>query len=390
MRQGKKDIHELLKLGENGENAPIHSSNSRPNGFLPFGISDQYMILDSFSKIQDLNIPAGNFKWNFKIQGDTDEFNIGVKDEINNITEIQMGSFSMPILENIPYIPTNTGLPNGVIVTIPYNNISASPLLNPNQYPQIAAIGGSLNSPNVISPWCSNPYSQTPFNNRITVQLKEIGLQSFSDRNNARHSFEYELITGYNGENPTMMKAVPAYNSEWNTYIMTEPIQQIHGLTLVFRNPDIPINFLPDLYRVSLISTLIDGRYLIGFTLPNNDTLNINDRIFITGFKSNIQNIDTYINRQQGHTVIDNNITPLSLSESGVSIIGTIFLNPLINITELVFTQAQPNYPNKPPIELPLGVLPSNVVNIYIAKRRLRIPIRFRRIINKLTNYIQP
>lgn len=98
-----------------------------------------------------------------------------------------------------------------------------------------------------------------------------------------------------------MLLALPQSGSQWDTFIFTDPLKDVHGLTLVFRNPDTPIRFLPDcLYDVEVGS---DGSATPGPFLrvhaPDHG-LNMGDRIFISGFKSGNSKLDAYVNRPEG------------------------------------------------------------------------------------------
>jgi len=64
-----------------------------PNSF--YGGSDQYIILDSFRKEPTTsNLSRGIFSWNLFVQGATQDQFLGVRDKLDNIVEMQIGSFT--------------------------------------------------------------------------------------------------------------------------------------------------------------------------------------------------------------------------------------------------------------------------------------------------------
>jgi hypothetical protein len=385
------DIHEILKqeaFGAPQAACDDHFEKNRPCPAAVYGISDQYMVLDTFSKVQTSRVEQGEFQWNFMVQGVTGDEVIGVHDRIDTVIEIQLGSFCLAIPPEVPYVlaeaPTVT--PSGtnrlVLVHNNANGLAGTPTLVPNnpllghgQYPPSVLVPPST----FLVPWVNNPYSQLPFCNRLTIQLREAGLQSFSDRNGARHHFEFVVShLAALGSNPTMLQATPLAGS-WDSFIFTDPLKDVHGLTLVFRNPDVPIRFLPDcFYEVRVVS---DGAASPGpflrFDIPAHG-LNAGDRVYVSGFKSGVGVLDTYVNRPEGHVIGgDPGAPPLgpgtALSGAPAPIPDAFWLDPAVSIID--FSPA-PSLPQ--------------VVMVCIAKRRMRIPIRLRRIVQRLTNYIAP
>lgn len=379
------DIHELLKREAFAAPQPAcddHFEKNRPCPSGVYGISDQYIILDTFLKLRESAVDRGEFRWNFMIQGVTGDEVIGVKDKLDTVIEIQIGSFSMPIPPEVPYVTTPlpeapTGTDQLVLIK---NNNSAGPEAGPTLVPNVSPYGqypAALLVPpaTTLSPWVNNPYTQLPFFGRFTVQIREAGLQSYSDRNGARHHYEFTVssTTGL-GTNPNMLLALPQSGSQWDTFIFTDPLKDVHGLTLVFRNPDIPIRFQPDCLYDAEIDT--DGAGTPGPFLrvraPGHG-LSMGDRIFISGFKSGNPKLDAYVNRPEGLVAAgDPSDPPLG---PGVPIGEPYFwTDPAISLHDL--TVVEPALPQ--------------TVTVCIAKRRMRIPIRLRRVVARLTNYIAP
>ena len=353
------NVHELLKREMFRSGCSGHFEKNKPDPTEIFGISDQYVILDSFYKLQSSNIENGEFIWNFAVQGSTTDGSIGVRDKVDNIIEIQLGTFSLPILPEVPY---ELGTHHGFELA-KNNDTSANPLLAPAQYPTAVPF---------ISPWIHNPYSQLPFNGQLTIQIGEAGLQSYSDKNGARHHFDYTAT--YKGDstgNPNMLTAQPTIGTKWDTFTFTEPLKDMHGVTLIFRNPDYPIKFLPDiLLNVSTSLHLHLGSYYLRFNYRNHNLL-VGDRIFIDGFKSNNSSLNSYINRKSGHVIgCDPNHPPMPVGSNTTSP-HEFYLDPIIKFNNNNLNNVQN-------------------ITIYIAKNRMCIPMRLRRIVPKLTNYIAP
>jgi hypothetical protein len=188
-----------------------------------------------------------------------------------------------------------------------------------------------------------------------------------------------------------MLLALPQSGSQWDTYIFTDPLKDIHGLTLVFRNPDIPICFLPDCIYDAVVEvddggtdnellpavlSPITGMWpVIRINAPGHN-LNMGDRIFISGFKSGYTSLDSYINRPEGLVAAGRPDDPLNAGVP-ISTVSTKYFwtDPAINLFNMI---------PAPP------VFSQNTVTVCIAKRRMRIPIRLRRVVSRLTNYIAP
>ncbi len=375
-RRDGVDVREVLRREALAAPAACDNSKLCPPG--AYGVSDQYVVLDSFAKLRESDVARGEFKWNFMVQGVTGDEVVGVRDKIDNVIEVQIGPFAMPILPEVPYVlaasaPGKLGLDHGNDnATLPappaFAPGAGPPLLLPEQYPKTApawmpAAAGAL------VPWAANPYTQLPFGGRMTIQMREAGLQSYSDRNGARHHFEFTV--GHSAATPDVLAASPASGSHWDTFTFTDPIKDVHGLTLVFRNPDIPILFEPDcLYNVemSVAANIITFRY-------ESHKLRVGDRVIITGSRTGIHAVDSHINRAEGHVVSgysgDAGL-PLHVHGSPTYDPDGFWLDPMPNVSGF----APPPAPQK--------------VTVCVAKRRLRIPVRFRRVVPRVTNFIAP
>jgi len=336
-----------------------------------YGVSDQYILLDSFIKAPESKTENGEFHWKLIIQEYTSEDVIGLKNRIDDIIEIQIGQFNMPILQDIPYnlIPfPSFETKTDQLILIKNNNNTT------DNYPTLVANNGVWGQyPNqyllppetYTTPWISNPYSQVPFSNTFTIQIKEAGLQSFSGKNGTHHHFELKLLKD---DLSNTLIATSQHFSNWDKYIFTDPIKNMHSITLVFRNPDNPLTFLPDCLYDAIVEN--DGLSFIRIRYENH-RLCVGDRIFIKKFKSNNLKLNSYMNRNEGH-VVSGDPSNSSLNP-GQLITGNYFwTDPAINISDL--TIQTPGLPKS--------------ATIQIAKRRLRIPLRIRSLTNYITNFM--
>jgi hypothetical protein len=321
------------------------------------------------------------------VQGVTGDQVIGVRDRVDTVISVQMGSFAMPILPEVPYtlLPQPLVTPTGANrLILQHNNDNVtfpfSPTLVPdNQYSTYYSVNYA-NAFATASPWFNNPYSQTPYCGHFTIQLREAGLQSFSDREGARHHFEYTLAAfTTETRNPNMLSAMPLNGSAWDTFIFTDPLKDVHGLTLVFRNPDEPLHFQPDVFYAAQMED--DGDPFGPFLRVRepNHGLAMGDRVFIRGFNSGNSVLDSYVNRREGQVVAGNPRAPplapgvlLGEAPPPGPYPDYFWFDPTINIADL---------------SAPVPLLPQNVT-VFIAKRRMRIPVKLRRVINRLTQYI--
>jgi hypothetical protein len=435
-RRGEErlDVREILKREAlNPLPPPAHAG--RPQ---PLGISDQYVMLDTFLKLRESATDRGEFRWNFMVQGVTGDEVIGVRDEIDNVIEIQIGSFAMPNLPEVPYVVDGGGyIANNKMVgqiLLDANNISDvyAPTLGYNQYATEFLVPGNgeaalapLGNFNTLIPWIHNPYSQVPFFGGFTVQVREAGLQSYSDRNGARHHFDLRLTAPIDGgSNPNMLLAAPQTGKDWDTYTFTDPLKDIHGISLVFRNPDIPIRFLPDCLYNTAVDIWINGSLdpppppYLRFYYPGHK-LRMGDRIFVQGFKSGNVELDTYVNRPEGLVASGDPTDPYKINpgvlitkrevvvnEEDPTIIevkyvedGYFWTDPAINLFNVKFpgiVPEVPEVPGSPPVPaIPahpgmVSFIATQTVTVCVANRRMRIPMRIRRIVDRVTNHITP
>lgn len=393
------DIHELLKrhaFESPNDACDNHFEKNRPCPDAVYGTSDQYIILDSWVKDQSRSAPArGIFSWNFMVQGVSHDQNVGVKDKIDTVVAIQIGAFMIPTL--------NPGLqmsnPFGA-TTVP-----GFPLLDP---------GTQLFPPPNPGAALSYTFGFFPYVGRITIEMNEIGLQSISQRGGTRYHFEADVVpvfptqgslstsiggdpTAAQNPNPVAMRVVPLPG--FDTYVFTEPIKDVHGLTLTFRSVDMNLPFPLDVVTEATAFTASGVWPYIGFLLRfdtqaewdatarwifNNIGLT---RIFISGFKSGNAPIDNWINQAPGllaqlpsGAVPGIGINGLDTAVAPGSLGFAITLAPKVNITPLV--------PVSPAINADPVIIPSATpVTVRFTTARVRVPMRLRRVVQRLTNY---
>ena len=415
-RRQPTDVHEMLKY------EMLHENNRPYQAYAPAGraapapaptvngVSDQYMMLDSFLKEPSSDTTQGMFIWNFMVQGQTSGQNIGVRDEVRNVIEIQAGAFTIPILQEVAYL---LGVAVAPPLILTKNNTAAgaatAAVLDRVQYPasvlvpSVFAGAPPANTVTSVTPWINNPYSQLPSGSRLTVQVKEAGHQSYSDLDGARHHFEF-IATHLDvfGQNPNYLSALPLNGTKWDSYVFTDPITYLHGITLILRGPDIPINFLPDVYYNVVVS--IDGNNNLFVTIPDL-TLLAGDRVVIKGFRMTavagapstfgLDVINNFINRSDGFVINTSPVatfippavpvasaplppsTPIpTFPALGIpATSAAVYLDPCISVANLVAAGT-------------LNAASTSACYVYVLKRRIRFPIHMRMIIDRKTNSI--
>ncbi len=336
------DVKEMLKR-EAFDSAAFgcddHFEKHRPCPAAVHGISDQHVVLDSFEKIEsDSDLARGILRFNFAVQNVTGEQRIGVKDVVDTVISVQVCDFCIPLLAEVPYVENPAA-------GDPSHN-SGLPVLTANV---AAPAAGSIDV----------PLTQLPYCGRVTLEFKELSHQSFSDRGGARHHFEFTTALTDAGDRLALQ---PLLRCE--TFIFTEPIKDIHGLTLVFRNPDTPL-VLPLDCLYGALATVDAAAQLLTFNYPEHG-LNVGDRITVTGFTSAAATINRYINRADGHIVGTNGLAA-----------DAFRLNPDVDTAAYGLALGDP--------------IPSTSrIDVCIAKNRIRIPLRMRRVVPRLTNYVAP
>lgn len=375
------------------QQSPIIQQDNRPITVnLPKGKEyiEQYVMLDSFVKIKNSSTEFGEYKWNFNTQGQTLDESVGVSENIDNVVSVQIGTFYIPIPEDAVYMDKK--VESFGTVSLVQNNTSPVGLpptlirqdANYGQYTYSILFDGETYK----FPWPNNPFSQIPFANRISIQIKEAGLQSYANFNNVRYNFEFLAMHNnrING-NPNFVQVKPINGARWDEYNFNSPLKNVNTMTLIFRNPDYTINFEPDVMYRSFISLVADatppaGSYMV-ITTQFVHKLCAGDRIYLKNFVPVLPDGTTntdfpdyliqYIHRNDGHTV--NAVTVgfgITLDPARPILTPTDFgLDPAIKLIN--------------PISPNITVSLPGLVDVYIAKRRIRIPMKIKSIKNSNT-----
>lgn len=171
--------------------------------------------------------------------------------------------------------------------------------------------------------------------------------------------------------------AVADYDQRWHTFMLTPTItpsdnfflmplngiyqftditEHLSTITIQFYSDNNYISFYDDIYyNVLPIKTNIGTDNYITFNIPNH-SLDTHDRIHIYGLSTNDNIITMYLLRNEGHLV-------------NIMDTNTIRLDPDVDITNVVNISR---------------------CNISVDKRRIRIPLRFRKVMRRITNFKSP
>jgi len=379
------DVKEALKAqaysNDGDPRSDRHFAKNLPAPNTNPGLSDMHLVLDTFRKNPDgSNLAVGRFQWNVMMQGETHDQYMGVNGLLGNVLSVQVSPFVFPRLPEVPY--TLRGATTGQ-VSLVQNNISTLaggvPSLVPNvgivgQYPPSSLLTGTT----AITPWPANPYTQTPCGNRFTLQFVEPGAQGYSDGpGNIRHHHEFAIVNTTAYDSPNSFEAGPIRGPYSETFMFTKPVMDFPSITLIFRGPDQPLVFLPDVITgvtAALDAVASPGPYVY-LNLPTALTgadLVAGERILIEGFLSSSSVLTTYMNRKDGHVVNGNPAGGPGLPlPPGTPITGgQVWTDPAVGVAGLSPT---PTF--------------SGSFTVKIFSRRMRIPVRFRTIVDGLTNY---
>ncbi len=335
------DPHEMMKAIMFHSRDPACESRPCPGDI--YGIADSYVELDSLAKSGDgSDLAKGKIKFNFAVSGGTRVDAVGTRDKIPTAIEILVEPFTI-------------GLPVALYDAASTDATAA-----------VARITGSLGAE--TDPGGSvlaHGFSQVPFGERVTLQFEEFGRQSRIGRDphgdSARgHHVEFDATPGSKSDR---LELTPL-SGERGLFIFVEPIMDVHTLTVQFRGVDRPLILPADTFKAT---PSVDTGDLL-FTWSNLSlgsatampSLTAADRIYIRDFESDAGDaFNNYVNRADGHLVAD--VTA-----------GTSFrLNP--NFAGLTLTPTA-----------------GSLVTVTVAKNRIRINLRIRSVVDRLTNYISP
>jgi hypothetical protein len=279
------------------------------------GISDQYIILDTYKKNKQSNPNRGIFSFDLSYKSMSSDNITLTRDSLSDVIEIQTYPFYLPHPKPLSY------------VTSPEHS-AFYPKLVSSSTPPTSAL--------------------TPINDTIMVEIKELSSNAVSDPNNLYHTFIYTPAISES----TNIFLMPTNNM----FIFTDVSEHINRLTLQLRSENTAISFYDDTYYDVLPSTTVVGLDIyITFDISMHG-LSTDDRIHIQDFNSGNQVLDDWIKRKEGHLI---NVTSAD----------SFRLNPDVEVSNIgMFRHC----------------------TIYIDKRRIRIQLRFRKLIKRITNYKAP
>ena len=260
----------------------------------PWGVSDQYVILDTFEKLEDSNTSNGELKFNFGFQQPTYNNIIGINGTLTKIIEVQIASFYLPSVPLLPYITNDAYNINGVPVYPP--NSSLPRLTTNTAKPEVYnAIGTSQ--------------SMACFGGRLGIEFKEMNAQSNIALAGTRFHFEMQANLAFTATNVIVSPLAHGFDKVF----FTDPIRSLTNLTVNIKNPDDGIFLPPDvLYNVSaFIDRNSNGYPVLAFRIVNqNHDILVNDRIYFlsTDFSDgendiSWKNIDIFMNSLEGMLV---------------------------------------------------------------------------------------
>lgn len=297
----------------------------------PFGISDQYVLLDSYRRTESSNLARGELHFDFAVQGRTGNQQIGTNDTVDTVIEMEVGPFYFPLLPEFSYVTNNPQTNNGL------PRLVANPAA-----PPVGTLTGSL--------------TQLPDGGRIVLFFKELESQSISIGGQRQYHFEFQASLAPTNDR---LLLTPLFRRE--KFIFTDPINDIHGLTACFYGRDQPVEIPTDtLYNLTPTTSPAPPMLHLGVNGQTHN-LNANDRVYVSGLSTADAVINDYVNRREGLVV------------GAGTTADFVRFNPDIDAT-------------------PLGTSPfaTGPTNMFIPKNRIAIPIRFRRVVARTTNYIDP
>jgi hypothetical protein len=339
------DTHEMLKRAAFAP-TPQARSHFLPDGPNPkklFGVSDQYLVLDT-ALCEDAKPGQGEYKFNvLSQQGGSIGRTVGVRDPLNSVIEIQTFAFTVPL---------------PVLVTKPTEFATltlASVVDAPDPDDDLDPVGGLR--------------SQLAQGTRVTLYIPEVGVQSFYDFKGRRHHFEYEAsLLGAPGAPDARMLLTPIND----LFIFTTPITDLLGISMHFSSPDARLRFPADEFRRVYFSTDALLRIVVNIADDRSTDLRTilqrGDRIFFDNvqFTSALGNeLSIFLNRDEG----------MFVGEAGLITPTTFVTDPSITAPAFVGN----------------AVLPTvGSAVLRVAKNRIRAPFRVRRIVDGGTNFIDP
>jgi hypothetical protein len=287
------------------------------------GVSDQYLVLDTYRKNKQSNPMKGIFAFDLSYRSVPNIRVTLTRDSLSDCIEIQAFPFYIRKPRIIDFVTSTE---------------------KTSFLPKLVA--------------SSTPTSNNFLNYRDTfmLEIKELTPNAVSDPGAAWHTFMYTPTLSPFDD---LLFLTPIND----TFVFTDVSEHFNKLTLQFRSENDTISFNEDTYcNISPQYTTVGLDNYLTFNIVGHE-LETDDRIHIIEFNTGDNIIDNYIQKKSGHliNVVSNN---------------SFRLNPDVDITHLLSGGVFINTPR--------------YCIIYVDKRRMRIPFRFRKLVKKITNYKSP
>jgi hypothetical protein len=343
------DIYDLQRVimarDIESERPPAGRPTAMPGATLgtAAGLREQYIVLDTFEKVRDSSNERGDYRYNFMVQGSTRNQMIGVEDRLDMVIGVQVCEFSVPLPPVDDFDPANL--------------VAAEP---GRAALGLAANGAFPGGADAVT----DPRTQLPFNGRVVLHLDGLGSQAFPGADGGRYHFEFAAAVSPDGERLVL---TPLVNYEY--FLFTDPITHIHGLTTRFSNPDRGLRLPSD--AMYSVEARADGSQLLEFVHERSSrllNLAAGDRIFIRGFASGHSILDTWVGRPEGHIV---GTAGFALAPGGTT---RFRLNPDVSLAAFGYAAST-------------RIESASAIDVLVAKNRIRIPLRFRCLADRLDAY---
>lgn len=341
---GTPDVHEAMKahmFASRDPSCDAHFNKSVPCPSDVYGIQDSYLELDSYAKTTSSDMAKGRLSFNFNVGGPTTDDAIGTRTEVPTVIEMLLEPFTV-------------GLPDDLWDETKSDADAAA-----------ASVSATATGTDPTGSALLHPMGQLPYGERITVQFQEFGRQARVGRDPhtrsvREHHIECEASLGGMSDR---LEARPL-SGERGYYVFVDPVKDVHNLTVVLRGVDRPLALPADTFKAS--PAVDTGDLLFTWSSASEGTsatamppLSEDDRIFVRGFASGNGRFDSYVNRPDGHLVSSGDLTS-----------STFRLKPGFSGLALSISSA--------------------TVTISVAKNRIRLNLRVRSVVDRLTNYISP
>ena len=378
------DVRELLKrdmFASRARQCDDHFEKSRACPASPYGISDVYVILDTYLAAQR-NPRRGEFMFRFGGGQQSGKDKIGLRDVVRTLIQLEVEEFC-------------TGIPP---IDTPGEDTSAGGL---TFLANVAA-----EDPRDGDPITSSA-SQLAHCPRVTMYLSNLGMQAHSDHRGRYHHFEFEASGPASITSSNVLNGRMTLTPVEGKYTLTEPHQELHDLRVRFFTPDEELELPPAVIDgVQVYAILVGGNLrltLVGPTTENDGRTILNfvnlitagDRVFFENVNldpatfptaTTATAISRFLNQEGGHLVGTSGLTAPGTPSALPATSNTRFeADQTVDMAVALGVAAVAG--NEQVIPQLAGSLP---IRMYIAKNRIRIPLRMRCIVPRLTNYIAP